>query len=112
MENNPTLAGSVLAEDYVGIRADGTPTTRAEILQNLWAHRGTAAPYTIGAANMREYLFGDTACVTYTKIYTEAGRSQTYHENLLHIFTRRKGVWRLQVSSPIPDQRTSAAPKQ
>ena len=111
MENNPALAGSVLAEDYVGIRADGTSTTRAEVLQNLSAHQGSPEPYTIGAANMREYLFGDTACVTYTKIYTVTGRTQTFRENLLHIFTKRKGVWHLQVSSPIPQGKPAAAPK-
>lgn len=111
MESNPALAGSVLAEDYVGIRADGTSTTKAEVLRNLSAHQGSPEPYTIGAADMREYLFGDTACVTYTKIYTLNGRAQSYKENLMHIFTKRKGVWRLQVSSPIPQEKPAETPK-
>jgi len=103
LENSAALAGSVLAEDYVGIRSDGSSATKAEVLQSLSAHQGSRQPFTIGASNMREHLFGDTACITYTKVYTFTGRRQTYSENLLHIFTKRNGVWHLQVSSPMPE---------
>jgi hypothetical protein len=32
---------------------------------------------------MREHLFGDTACVTYTKVYTKPGSQAAYSENVL-----------------------------
>ena len=54
---------------------------------------------------MREHLFGDTACVTYTKVYTKPGSQAAYSENVLHLLTRRNGIWRLQLSSPLPASR-------
>ena len=41
-------------------------------------------PYLITATEMREHLFGDTACVTYTKVYTKPGSQAAYSENVLH----------------------------
>jgi len=51
---------------------------------------------------MRQHLFGDTACVTYTKVYTKPGTQGAFSENVLHVLIRRNGIWRLQVSSPLP----------
>ncbi len=59
-------------------------------------------PYQITATNLREHLFGDTACVTYTKVYTKPGQQAAYSENVLHLLIRRNGIWRLQLSSPLP----------
>lgn len=97
-EDSPALASKVLAGDFVGIKGDGGTITKAEVLQSL-ARRSPAM--SIREIHMREYLFGDTACVTYTKIYTAPGKAQSYSENLLHVFTKRNGVWHLQISSPI-----------
>jgi hypothetical protein len=54
---------------------------------------------------MREHLFGDSACVTYTKVYTRPGSQAAYSQNILHVLTRRDGIWRLQLSSPLPASR-------
>ena len=59
-------------------------------------------PYLITATNMRQHLFGDTACVSYTKVYTKPGSQAAYSENVLHVLIRRNGIWRLQLSSPLP----------
>jgi len=40
--------------------------------------------------------------LTYTKIYTKPGSQAAYSENVLHLFIRRNGIWRLQLSSPLP----------
>lgn len=107
-EGSPALASKVLAGDFVGIRGDGGSNTKADVLQSLTRR---SPPIGIRETNMREYLFGDTACVTYTKIYTAPGKAQSYSENLLHVFTKRNGVWRLQLSSPIPEPKHSSAAK-
>ena len=65
-------------------------------------HERRREPYLITATNMREHLFGDTACVTYTKVYTKPGSQAAYSENVLHLLIRRDGIWRLQLSSPLP----------
>jgi hypothetical protein len=88
IEDDTTIAGTILADDYVGLRADGSTASKADILST--------------ATNMREHLFGDTACLTYTKVYTKPGSQAAYSENVLHVLTRRNGVWRLQLSSPLP----------
>ena len=105
IEDDTAIAGSILAEDYVGLRADGTTSAKADVLNHLDRHERRRDPYLITATNMREHLFGDTACVTYTKIYTKPGRQAAYSENVLHMLIRRNGIWRLQLSSPLPSGR-------
>jgi hypothetical protein len=102
IEDDTTIAGSILADDYVGLRADGSTASKADILSNLARHARRREPYLITATNMREHLFGDTACLTYTKVYTRPGSQTSYSENVLHVLTLRNGVWRLQLSSPVP----------
>jgi hypothetical protein len=102
MEDDATAANSILADDFVGIRGDGTVSGRDDVINSLSKHQRSREPYSIAATNMREYVFGDTACVTYTKIYTLPTNRRPYSENVMHIFTLKSGNWRLQVSSPIP----------
>jgi hypothetical protein len=102
IEDDTTIAGSILADDYVGLRPDGSTASKADILSNLGRHERRREPYLITATNMREHLFGDTACLTYTKVYTRPGSPAAYSENVLHVLTRRNGIWRLQLSSPMP----------
>jgi hypothetical protein len=102
MEDNAALAASLMADDYVGVRGDGSTSDKLAVLDNLGKHLRSRQPYRITAANMREHVFGDTACVTYTKIYTQPNSNASYSEDVLHILTKRNGAWHLQVSSPIP----------
>jgi hypothetical protein len=105
IEDDTAIAGTILADDYVGLRADGSTTSKADVLSNLDRHERRRNPYLITATNMREHLFGDTACLTYTKVYTKPGSRAAYSENVLHLLTRRDGIWRLQLSSPLPASR-------
>lgn len=109
MEDSAQLAGSILADDYLGLNADGSAASKSDVLSSLDRHERTRHPYNVTANNLQEHIFGDTACVTYTKIYTLPNNS-TYSENVLHIFTKRNGAWHLQVSSPIPKPRPPASP--
>ena len=102
IEDDTAIAGTILAEDYVGLRPDGSTATKADVINNLARHDRRRDPYLITATNMREHLFGDTACLTYTKIYTKPGSQAAYSENVLHLLIRRNGIWRLQLSSPLP----------
>jgi hypothetical protein len=105
VEDNGAIAKSILADDYVGLRADGLTSDKSEVLSRLARHERSREPYLITATNMREHLFGDTACVTYTKVYTRPGSPAAYSQNILHLLLRRDGVWRLQLSSPLPAAR-------
>jgi hypothetical protein len=102
IEDDTAIAGSILADDYVGLKPDGATSTKADVLSRLDRHERRREPYLITATNMRQHLFGDTACVTYTKIYTKPGTQAAFSENVLHVLIRRNGIWRLQVSSPLP----------
>src|SRR5260370_42531059 len=102
IEDDTAIAGTVLADDYVGLKADGATSTKADVLSRLDRHGRRREPYLITATNMRQHLFGDTACVTYTKVYTKPGTQSAFSENVLHVLIRRNGIWRLQVSSPLP----------
>jgi hypothetical protein len=105
IEDDTAIAGTILAEDYVGLKPDGSTATKADVMNNLARHDRRREPYLITATNMREHLFGDTACLTYTKVYTKPGSQAAYSENVLHLLTRRGGIWRLQLSSPLPSPR-------
>jgi hypothetical protein len=105
VEDDAAIAGTILADDYVGLRADGTTSSKSDVLSRLERHERRRAPYQVTATAMREYLFGDTACVTYTKVYNRPGSQAAYSENVLHMLLRRNGVWRIQLSSPLPSPR-------
>jgi hypothetical protein len=105
VEDDATIAGSILADDYVGLKGDGTTLTKADVLGRLGQHERRRQPYQVTATAMHEYLFGDSACVTYTKVYTKPGSQAAYSENVLHMLSRRNGIWRLQLSSPLPAAR-------
>jgi Domain of unknown function (DUF4440) len=105
IEDDTAIAGTILADDYVGLRPDGSTSNKADVLSRLGLHERRREPYLITATNMREHLFGDTACVTYTKVYTKPGSKAAFSESVLHMLTRRDGIWRLQLSSPLPAPR-------
>ncbi len=105
IEDDSSIASTVLAEDFVGLRADGKTSSKADILNSLARHERRRDPYQITATDMREHVFGDTACVTYTKVYTRVGAKAMFSENVLHVLTRRNGVWHLQLSSLVPGRR-------
>jgi hypothetical protein len=102
IEDDTAIAGTILADDYVGLKPDGTTSTKADVLSRLDRHERRREPYLITATNMRQHLFGETACVTYTKVYTKPGTQAAFSENVLHVLIRHNGIWRLQVSSPLP----------
>jgi hypothetical protein len=105
IEDDSAIAGTILADDYVGLKADGSTSSKSDVLSRLDRHERRQQPYQITATNMREHLFGDTACVTYTKVYAKPGSQAAYSESVLHLLTRRNGIWRLQLSSPLPAAR-------
>ena len=105
VEDDATIAGTILADDYVGLKGDGTTLTKADVLSRLGQHERRRQPYQVTATAMHEYLFGDSACVTYTKVYSKPGSQAAYSENVLHMLARRNGIWRLQLSSPLPASR-------
>ena len=105
IEDDSAIAGTILADDYVGLKPDGSSATKADVLSRLDRHERRREPYMITATNMRQHLFGDTACVTYTKVYTKPGTQAAFGENVLHVLIRRNGIWRLQVSSPLPSSK-------
>jgi hypothetical protein len=105
IEDDSSIASAVLADDFVGLRADGKTSSKADILSSLARHERRRDPYQVTAVDMREHLFGDTACVTYTKVYTRVGAQAMFSENVLHVLTRRNGVWHLQLSSPVPSRK-------
>jgi len=102
IEDDTAIAGTILADDYVGLKPDGSTSSKSDVLSRLGLHERRRQPYLITATNMREHLFGDTAAVSYTKIYTKPGSQAAYSENVLHLLLRRNGIWRLQLSSPLP----------
>ena len=105
IEDDTAIAGTILADDYVGLKPDGTTSSKADVLSRLDLHERRRTPYLITATNMREHLYGDTACVTYTKVYTRPGAQNAVSENVLHLLVRHNGIWRLQLSSPLPSPR-------
>jgi ketosteroid isomerase-like protein len=105
IEDDTAIAGSILADDYVGLRPDGTATTKADILSRLNLHQRQRQPYQITAENMRVHLFGDTAGVTYSKVYVRPGKQGAFSENIFHVLLRRNGIWRIQMSTVLPSPR-------
>ena len=100
IEDDTAVAGiQFLPMTMSAFKPDGTTSTKADVLSRLDRHERRREPYLITATNMRQHLFGDTACVTYTKVYTKPGTQAAFSENVLHVLMRHNGIWRLQLSS-------------
>jgi hypothetical protein len=105
IEDDSVIANTILADDYVGLKPDGSTSSKSDVLSRLDRHERRRTPYLITVTDMREHLFGDTACLTYVKVYTRPGTPAAYRESVLHVLIRRDGIWRIQLSSPIPSPR-------
>ena len=56
IEDDTAIAGTILADDYVGLRPDGSSSTKADVLNRLGLHERRRQPYLITATNMRQAL--------------------------------------------------------
>src|ERR1700760_1379852 len=92
VEDDASIAGAILADDYVGLKGDGTTSTKSDVLARLGRHERRRQPYMVTASGMREYLFGDTICVSYLKVYSKPGSEAVYRENVLHLLVKRNGI--------------------
>src|ERR1700761_4565421 len=51
IEDDATIAASILADDYVGLRPDGSSTNKSEVLNRLDQHMRKRDPYLITATD-------------------------------------------------------------
>jgi len=59
IEDDTAIAGTILADDYIGLKPDGSTASKADVLSNLGRHDRSRDPYQITATNMREHLLLD-----------------------------------------------------
>jgi hypothetical protein len=52
IEDDSAIAGTILADDYVGLKPDGTTSSKSDILSRLDRHERRREPYLITATNM------------------------------------------------------------
>ncbi len=118
-ENNPGIE-KYLADDWVcvGLRV----LSKRQFLQNVKTNGathgfstsqssgGSVNPYVIEKKNMEFHLFGDTAIVTYVKVYRQSlDASKFFHEDDTDVFTRDAGGWHLRFTKILPVPLQSAS---
>ena len=91
-----------MADDFVGIGANGQTPGKAQLLKNWRSQAGQAPSYTVETSDMRVFVLGETAVATYTKTYTAKENGNIAHEDVTDIFTRQHGSWKLRLSRSSP----------
>ena len=71
---NPAILESYMADDYVGIGANGQTPGKAQLLKNWQPHAGQAPPYSVEVSNMHIVIRESVAVAVHEDIYGERER--------------------------------------
>ena len=114
VDNNVAVIDHLLADDYVGISANGTIETKSQTIAQRKA--GTIRIKALDLDDMKIRLYGDTAVVTSTAelqgVNGESNISGKYRYT--RVYNRRLGQWKIVSfeASRIPDPDARSGPHQ
>jgi ketosteroid isomerase-like protein len=95
LSNNVSEMGKLLADDYIGISANGTVETKSETLDARRA--GTARIQSLDITDLKVRVYGDTAVVTSkAALVGENGQSDiSGNYRYTRVYNRRLGRWKI-----------------
>jgi ketosteroid isomerase-like protein len=95
VDNNITVIADLLADDYVGITANGTIETKAQAIAQRKA--GTVRITTLDLDDLKVRLYGDTAVVTsIADLQGVNGQSDISGKyRYTRVYNRRLGQWKI-----------------
>jgi ketosteroid isomerase-like protein len=95
LDNNTSIIDHLLADDYVGISANGTIETKAQVLAMRRA--GTVRFTQLDLTDVKVRLFGDTAVVTSRADLqgTNGERDISGKYRYTRVYNRRLGQWKI-----------------
>lgn len=95
VDNNITVMADLLADDYVGITANGTIETKAQAIAQRQA--GTVRITTLDLDDLKVRLYGDTAVVTsIADLQGVNGQSDISGKyRYTRVYNRRLGRWKI-----------------
>ena len=96
---------SLLADDYLGVTANGTLETKADLI--ALRRTGTIHLSELNLSDLKVRVYGDTAVVTSRAEVagTNGGTDISGHYRYTRVYNRRNGSWRIVSfeASRIPD---------
>lgn len=95
VNNNVSEMGKLLADDYIGISANGTVETKSETLDARRA--GTLKIQSLNITDLKIRIYGDTAVVTSkAALVGENGQSNiSGNYRYTRVYTKRLGRWKI-----------------
>ncbi len=95
LSNNVNEMGKLLADDYIGISANGTVQTKAETIDSRRA--GTVRIKSLDITDLKVRVYGDTAVVTSkAALVGENGQSDiSGNYRYTRVYNRRLGNWKI-----------------
>src|SRR5579875_1539598 len=95
VNNNVSEMGKLLADDYIGISANGTVQTKSETLDARKA--GTVKIQSLNITDLKVRIYGDTAVVTSkAALVGENGESDiSGNYRYTRVYTKRLGRWKI-----------------
>jgi ketosteroid isomerase-like protein len=107
LASNVPAMDHLLADDYLGVTANGTLETKADLLAMRRA--GTVHISELNLSDLKVRVYGDTAVVTSRAEIagTNGGTDIGGHYRYTRVYNRRNGEWRIVSfeASRIPDDR-------
>jgi protein-disulfide isomerase len=91
------LLERVLADEMIGVSAEGDVTRKTEILSQT-SPPGAGLKFSILVEDIRVYLFGDTAIVSSRKTLNEEKSSSSDRYRETNTYVRKDGLWQLVAS--------------
>lgn len=95
LHNNVKEMGSMLADDYLGISANGTVITKSEELAQRSA--GTVKIKSLSISNLKVRIYGNTAVVTSQAALVGVNGQTDISGNYRYtrVYTKRLGKWKI-----------------
>ncbi len=95
ISSNVTALDRLLADDYLGVTANGTLETKADLL--ALRRGGTVRISELNLSDLKIRVYGDTAVVTSRAELTgtNGGTDISGHYRYTRVYNRREGQWRI-----------------
>ncbi len=93
-ENDADTLEKITSDDWVIMNPKGPGPSKLEVITNIPKDAPAPPQYSAKSEGESVYVFGNTAVVTYTKVY-RSSQGQVDKENHTDVLTKRDGNWRI-----------------
>jgi uncharacterized protein (TIGR02246 family) len=104
-ENDADTLEKITTDDWVIMNPNGPGPSKLKVIANIRKDAPAPPHYSVKSERESVYVFGNTAVVTYTKVYLSS-QGQGNNENHTDVLTKRDGNWKICFSQAASSPQT------